>query len=66
MIATVFGFFAAEIEGFFADLGGAFKKIKAAIVLGEAFAGDLNALDIDFEFFVAVNEAGEEGEDVAD
>lgn len=60
--AAVFEFFAAEFEGFFADLGGAFEEVEAAIVLGEAFAGDLDALDIEFEFFVALDVAGEEGE----
>ena len=56
------GFFAAEFQGFFADLGGALEEIEATIVLGEAFAGDLDALDIKFEFFVALHVAREEGE----
>ena len=51
------GFFAAEFEGFFADLGGALEEIEAAIVLGEAFAGDLDAFDIDFDLVVALNVA---------
>ena len=54
--------FAAESEGVFAEFDGALEEIEATIVLGDAFAGDLNALDVEFVFFVAVEPAGNHGE----
>ena len=62
---TAGGFFAAEGECLFADYGGALEEIKAAVVLGEAFAGDLDAFDIDFDLLFALDVAGEEREVVA-
>ena len=56
------GFFAAEDQGFFADFDAAVEEVEAAVVLGEAFAGDLNAFDLEFEFLVAMDEAREERE----
>ena len=49
-------FFAAESECVFADFDGALEEVEAAIVLGKAFAGDLDALDVEFVFFVAMNQ----------
>ena len=56
------GFFTAKGEGFFADYSVAVEEFEATIVLGEAFAGDLNAFDIEFEFVVALNVAREQSE----
>ena len=36
--------------------------MEAELVLGAAFAGDLDALDFEFEFFLAVGPAADEGE----
>ena len=47
---------------FFADDGAAFGELEAELVLGAAFAGDLNALDFEFEFFLAVGPAADDGE----
>ena len=61
--------FAAEGERFFTDFDGTLEEIEAAIVLmdslialGGALAGDLDALDIEFVFFVAVEPARDHGE----
>ena len=56
------GFFTAKGEGFFADYSVAVEEFEAAIVLGEAFAGDLDAFDIDFDFVVALHVARKECE----
>jgi len=47
-------FLAGEIMSFLADDGAAFGEFKAELVLGAAFAGDLDALGFEFEFFLAV------------
>ena len=56
------GFFTAKGEGFFADYSVAVEEFEAAIVLGEAFAGDLDPFDIDFDFVIALHIAREERE----